>query len=180
MSKKNSRELEILNQRRVALQENLEAFLNEKNRIKRRLSLFLDHIEAAENEIAAIDIQLKSLAKKENFDVKLHIIHGENDTNNPKLMLEIILDQHPPIFKLMSQYDVAIYSNRDNPTDKMLLKSRLIEVVEDWLSNDRSISRLFSDSDEKLDDALENYVDDSTFERKIRRAAAFFPIMAQD
>jgi hypothetical protein len=180
MSKKNSRELEILNQRRVALQENLEAFLNEKNRIKRRLSLFLDHIEAAENEIAAIDIQLKSLAKKENFDVKLHIIHCENDTNNPKLMLEIILDQHPPIFKLMSQYDVAIYSNRDNPTDKMLLKSRLIEVVEDWLSNDRSISRLFSDSDEKLDDALENYVDDSTFERKIRRAASFFPIIQQD
>lgn len=177
---KNSRELAILNERRLALKENLEAFLNEKNRLKRRLNIMLDHIEVAENEIAAIDTQLKSLANKENFDVKLHIIHGENDTNNPKLMLEIILDHHPPIFKLMSQYDVAIYSNRDNPTDKMLLKSRLIEVVEDWLSNDRSISRLFSDSDEKLDDALENYVDDSTFERKIRRAAAFFPIMLQD
>ena len=38
----------------------------------------------------------------------------------------------------------------------------------------------FSDPDEKLDDALENYVNDSNFERKIRRAAAFFPIMAQD
>ena len=80
----------------------------------------------------------------------------------------------------MSQYDVVTYSNRDNPTDKMLLKSRLIEVVEDWLSTDRSISKLFSDPDEKLDDALENYVNDSNFERKIRRAAAFFPIMAQD
>ena len=177
---KNSKALEILNQRRIALQENLEAFSRERDRLQRRLNIIVDHIELADGELAAIDIHLKSLAKKENFDVKLHIIHGENDTNNPKLMLEIILDQHPPIFKLMSQYDVAIYSNRDNPTDKMLLKSRLIEVVEDWLSNDRSISRLFSDSDEKLDDALENYVDDSTFERKIRRAASFFPIIQQD
>lgn len=177
---KKSRELEILNERRLALQENLEAFEHERNRLKRRLNIMVDHIDAAENEIAAIDTQLKSLVKKENFDVKLHIVHGEHDTNNPKLMLEITIEKHPPIFKLMSQYDVAIYSNRDNPTDKMLLKSRLIEVVEDWLSNDRSISRLFSDSDEKLDDALENYVNDSAFERKIRRAAAFFPIMTQD
>jgi hypothetical protein len=95
-------------------------------------------------------------------------------------MIEIIIENHPPIFKLLSQYDLAIYSDRDNPTEKLLLKSRLIEVVEDWLSNDRSISRLFSDSDEKLDEALENYVDDSTFERKIRCAAAFFPVMHQD
>ena len=34
MSKKNSHELEILNERRLALKEKLEAFLNEKNRIK--------------------------------------------------------------------------------------------------------------------------------------------------
>lgn len=177
---KNSVQLEILNQRRIALQENLDAFEHERNRLKRRLNIMLDHIDAAENEIAAIDTQLKSLANKENFEVKLHILHGEHDTNNPKLMLEIILDKHPPIFKLMSQYDVATYSNRDNPTDKMLLKSRLIEVVEDWLSNDRSISKLFSDSDEKLDDALENYVNDSAFERKIRKAAVFFPITLND
>ena len=72
-----------------------------------------------------------------------------------------MIENHPPIFKLMTQYDVATYSNSDNPTDKILLKSWLIEVVEDWLSNDRSISRLFSDSDEKLEDALENYVNDS-------------------
>jgi hypothetical protein len=80
----------------------------------------------------------------------------------------------------MSQYDIATYSNRDNPTDKFLLKSRLIEVVEDWLTNDRSISKLFSDYDESLNDAIENYVNDNSFERKIRRAAAFFPIIAQD
>ena len=176
----NSRELEILNQRRIALQENIEAFFHERNRLQRRLNVMVDHIDAAEMEIAAIDIQLKNLAKKDNFDVKLHIVHGEHDTNNPKLMIEIILENHPPIFKLMSQYDVITYSNANNPTDKMLLKSRLIEVVEDWLSADRSISKLFSDQDEKLDDALENYVNDSAFERKIRRAAAFFPIMAND
>ena len=177
---KNSRALEILNQRRIALQENLEAFSHERDRLKRRLDVMVSHLNATEDEIAAIDIQLKSLATKENFCVKLHIIHGEHHTNNPKLMIEIIIENHPPIFKLLSQYDLAIYSDRDNPTDKLLLKSRLIEVVEDWLSNDRSISRLFSDSDEKLDEALENYVDDSTFERKIRRAASFFPIMRED
>jgi len=162
------------------LQENLEAFIHERDRLKRRLNIIFDHIDADDNEIAAIDTQLKRLVKKENFEVKLHILHGEHDTNNPKLMLEIILDKHPPIFKLMSQYDVATYSNRDNPTDKILLKSRLIEVVENWLSTDRSFSKLFSDDDERLDNALENYVNDSSFERKIRRAAAFFPIMAQD
>ena len=95
-------------------------------------------------------------------------------------LLEIMIENHPPIFKLMTQYDVATYSNSDNPTDKILLKSWLIEVVEDWLSNDRSISRLFSYSDEKLEDALENYVNDSAFERKIRRGAAFFPITLND
>ena len=177
---KNSRELEILNERRLALQENLEAFIHERDRLKRRLNIIFDHIDAADNEIVAIDTQLKQMVKKETFDVKLHIVHGENDTNNPKLMLEIIIENHPPIFKLMSQYDVVTYSNRDNPTDKLLLKSRLIEVVEDWLSNDRSISKLFSDYDESLENVIENYVNDSAFERKIRRAAAFFPIMAQD
>ncbi len=177
---KKSEELRILNERRLALIENLEAFEHERNRLKRRLNIMIDHIDAAENEIAAIDTQLKSHVKKENFDVKLHIVHGEHDTNNPKLMLEIIIENHPPIFKLMSQYDIATYSNRDNPTDKFLLKSRLIEVVEDWLTNDRSISKLFSDYDESLNDAIENYVNDNSFERKIRRAAAFFPIIAQD
>lgn len=177
---KNSRELEILNQRRIALQENLEAFSHERDRLKRRLNIMVDHIDAAENEIVAIDTQLKRLVKKENFDVKLHIVHGEHDTNNPKLMLEIIIENHPPIFKLLSQYDVAVYSGGTTPTDTLKLKSRLIEVVEDWLSNDRSISKLFSDPDEKLDDALGNYLNDSTFERKIRRAATFFPIIAQE
>jgi hypothetical protein len=177
---KNSRELEILNERRLALKENLEAFEYERDRLKRRLNIILDHIDAAENELGAIDVHLTALVNNENFDVKLHIIHGENDTNNPKLMLEIIIENHPPIFKLMSQYDVATYSNRDNPTDKMLLKSRLIEVVEDWLSNDRSISKLFSDYDESLENVIENYVNDSAFERKIRRAAAFFPILERD
>ncbi|GEM_PF-5532193 len=177
---KNSRELEILNERRLALQENLEAFIHERNRLKRRLNIIVDHIDAAENEISAIDTQLKRLVKKENFDVKLHIVHGEHDTNNPKLMVEINLENHPPIFKLLSQYDLAIFSESDNPTDKLLLKSRLIEIVEDWLSSDRSITKLFSDGDEKLNNALENYINDSAFERKIRRAAAFFPIIPQD
>ena len=177
---KKSRELEILNERRLALKEKLEAIMHERNRLKRRLNIVVDLIDAAENEITAIDIQLKSLATKENFDVKLHIVHGEHDTNNPKLMLEIIIENHPPIFKLMTHYDVITYSNGGSPTDKMLLKSRLIEIVEEWLSTDRSISKLFSDSDEKLDNALENYVGDSTFEIKIRRAAAFFPIITQD
>ena len=179
MSQK-SKALKILNERRLALQENMSAFVNERNRLQRRLNIIIDHIELADVEMAAIDIQLTNLVKKDSFDVKIHIIHGEHDTNNPKLMMEIIIKNHPPIFKLLSQYDLAIYSNRDNPTDKMLLKSRLIEVVEDWLSTDRSISKLFSDPDEKLDEALENYLNDSTFERKIRRAAAFFPIMLQD
>lgn len=177
---KNSRALEILNHRRIALQENLEAFEHERNRLQRRLNVMIDHIDAAEMEISAIDTQLATFAKEDNFDVKLHIVHGEHDTNNPKLMIEIILENHPPIFKLLSQYDVVIYSGGTTPTDKLQLKSRLIEVVEEWLSTDRSISKLFSDADQTLDNALENYVNDSAFERKIRRAAAFFPIMAQD
>lgn len=177
---KNSRELEILNERRLALKENLEAFEHERNRLKRRLNIILDHIDAAENELGAIDVQLTDLAINENFEVKLHIVHGEHDTNNPKLMVEINLENHPPIFKLLSLYDLAIFSESNNPTDKLLLKSRLIEIVEDWLSRDRSITKLFSDCDEKLDNALENYISDSAFERKIRRAAAFFPIIPQD
>jgi hypothetical protein len=179
MSKK-AKALKILNERRLLLKENMEAFLNERNRLQRRLNLIIDHIEAADVELAAIDIQLTNLSKKESFDVKIHIIHGEHDTNNPSLMLEIIIKNHPPIYKLLSQYDLTTCSSGSSPTNKFLLKSRLMEVVEDWLSNDRSISRLFSESDEKLDDALENYVDDSTFERKIRKAASFFPIMLQD
>lgn len=177
---KSSRKLKILNERRLALKENLAAFEHERDRLKRRLNIILDHIDAAENELGAIDVQLTDLAINENFDVKLHIVHGEHDTNNPKLMVEINLENHPPIFKLLSQYDLAIFSESDNPTDKLLLKSRLIEIVEDWLSCDRSITKLFSDGDEKLDNALENYVNDSSFERKIRRAAAFFPIIPQD
>lgn len=177
---KNSGELEILNERRLALKANLEAFEHERDRLKRRLNIILDHIDAAENELGAIDVHLTALANIENFDVKLHIVHGEHDTNNPKLMVEINLENHPPIFKLLSQYDLAIFSQSDNPTDKLLLKSRLIEIVEDWLSSDGSITKLFSDGDEKLDSALENYVNDSSFERKIRRAAAFFPIIPQD
>lgn len=173
---KKSRELEILNARRIALIENLETFNFERTRIQGRLNNILDHIERADMELAALDTQLAALAKKENFDIKLHIVHGEHDTNNPKLMIEIILENHPPIFKLLSQFDVLIYSGGTTPTDKLQLKSRLIEVVEEWLSEDRSISKLFSDSDDKLENALENYLNDSAFERKIRRAAALFPV----
>ncbi len=179
MSQK-SKPLKILNERRLLLKENMEAFVRERNRLQRRLNLIDDHIEAADVELVAIDIQLSAFAKKENFDVKMHIIHGEHDTNNPKLMVEIKLDNHPPIFKLLSQYDFCTCSSGSNPTDKFLLKSRLIEVVEDWLSNDRSISRLFSEIDEKFEDALDNYVDDNGFERKIRRAASFFPLISND
>ena len=179
MSEK-SKALGILNERRLALQENMEAFIIERDRLKRRLNIMVDHIHAAEVQIAAIDIQLTSLAKKECFEVKIHIIHGEHITNKPRLMLEIIIENHPPIFKLMSHFDVITYSNGNSPTDKMQLKSRLIEVVEEWLSNEPSITKLFSDGDEKLDDALENYLNDSSFERKIRRGADFFPIMSHD
>lgn len=174
---KKSHELEILNKRRIALIENLETFNYERTRIQGRLNNIQDHIERADMELAAIDTQLNTLAKKENFDVKLHIVHGEHETNNPKLMIEIILENHPPIFKLLSQYDVAIYSGGTTPTDIFQLKSRLINIVEEWLSTERSISKLFSDADDKLNNALENYINDSAFERKIRRAAVLFPIL---
>ena len=179
MSQK-SKALKILNERRLALQENMSAFVNERNRLQRRLNIIIDHIELADVEIAAIDIQLTNLSKKDCFSVKIHIIHGEHITNKPRLMLEIIIENHPPIFKLMSHFDVITYSNGNSPTDKMQLKSRLIEVVEEWLSTEPSITKLFSDGDEKLYDALENYLNDSSFERKIRRSAAFFPIVVQE
>ncbi len=177
---KKSRELEILNDRRIALLRNMDAFVDERNRLQRKLNNMMDHINAANMEIAAIDIQLSSITADENFEVKLHVVHGEHETNSPKLMLEIIIENHPPIFKLLSQYDLMTYSSGANKTDKLKLKSRLIEVVKDWLSKDISLSRLFSDEDEKLNDALENYVTDNLFELKIRRAAAFFPIMDPD
>lgn len=168
---KKSRELEILNDRRIALINNLDVFVDERNRLQRKINNMIDHIDAANMEIAAIDIQLSSIAVNENFEVKLHTVHGEHETNNPKLMVEIIIENHPPIYKLLNQYDLMIYSSSTNKTDKLQLKSRVIEVVKDWLSNDISISRLFSDEDEKLNNALENYVTDNLFERKIRRAA---------
>ena len=177
---KKSRELEILNDRRIALMKNIEAFVDERNRLQRKLNNMIDHIDAANMEIAAIDIQLSSIAVNENFEVKLHTVHGEHETNNPKLMVEIIIEDHPPIYKLLNQYDLMIYSSSTNKTDKLQLKSRVIEVVKDWLSKDISISRLFSDEDEKLNNALENYVTENLFERKIRRAASFFPIIDQD
>ena len=176
---KKSRELEILNDRRIALLRNMDAFVDERNRLQRKLNNMMDHIDAANMEIAAIDIQLSSITADENFEVKLHIVHGEHETNSPKLMLEINIENHPPIFKLMNQFDLITYSSGASKTDKLQLKSRLIEVVKDWLTSDISISRLFSDEDEKLCNALENYVSDNLFERKIRRAAAFFPIIDQ-
>jgi hypothetical protein len=176
---KKSRELEILNDRRILLMKNIEAFVDERNKLQRKLNNMIDHIDAANVEIAAIDIQLSAVAAKENFEVKLHIVHGEHETNSPKLMLEIIIENHPPIFKLMNQFDLIAYSSGAGKTDKFQLKSRLIEVVKDWLTSDISVSRLFSDEDEKLCNALENYVSDNLFERKIRRAAAFFPIIDQ-
>ncbi|MBP6756943.1 MAG: hypothetical protein KA210_12430 [Bacteroidia bacterium] len=177
---KKSRELEVLNDRRIALINNLDAFVDERNRLQQKINNMIDHIDAANMEIAAIDIQLSSIAVNENFEVKLHTVHGEHETNNPKLMVEIIIEDHPPIYKLLNQYDLMIYSSSTNKTDKLQLKSRVIEVVKDWLSKDISISRLFSDEDEKLNNALENYVTDNLFERKIRRAASFFPIIDQD
>jgi hypothetical protein len=177
---KKSRELEILSDRRIALLNNLDAFVDERNRLQRKVNNMIDHIDAANMEIAAIDIQLSTIAAKEKFEVKLHIVHGEHETNSPKLMVEINIENHPPIYKLLSQYDLLTNSTGANKTDKLQLKSRLIEVVKSWLTTDISISKLFSDEDEKLTNALENYVTDNLFERKIRRAAAFFPIIDQD
>lgn len=177
---KKSRELEILSDRRIALLNNLDAFVDERNRLQRKVNNMIDHIDAANIEIAAIDIQLSTIAAKEKFEVKLHIVHGEHETNSPKLMVEINIENHPPIYKLLSQYDLLTNSTGANKTDKLQLKSRLIEVVKSWLTTDISISKLFSDEDEKLTNALENYVTDNLFERKIRRAAAFFPIIDQD
>lgn len=177
---KKSRELEILNDRRISLINNLNAFVDERNRLQRKINNIIDHIDAANMEISAIDIQLSTIAVKEKFEVKLHIVHGEHETNSPKLMVEINIENHPPIYKLLNQYDLMIYSSSTNKIDKLQLKSRLIEVVKSWLSKDISISKLFSDEDEKLNNALENYITDNLFERKIRRAAAFFPIIDQD
>lgn len=177
---KKSRELEILSDRRIALLNNLDSFVDERNRLQRKVNNMIDHIDAANMEIAAIDIQLSTIAAKEKFEVKLHIVHGEHETNSPKLMVEINIENHPPIYKLLSQYDLLTNSTGANKTDKLQLKSRLIEVVKSWLTTDISISKLFSDEDEKLTNALENYVTDNLFERKIRRAAAFFPIIDQD
>ena len=63
---KTSLKLKILNERRLALKENLEAFEHERDRLKRRLNIILDHIDAAENELGAIDVHLTALANNEN------------------------------------------------------------------------------------------------------------------
>ncbi len=59
---KSSLKLKILNERRLAFKENLAAFEHERDRLKRRLNIILDHIDAAENELGAIDIQLTAVS----------------------------------------------------------------------------------------------------------------------
>ena len=131
-------------------------------------------------ELAAIDIQLSDLAKKENFEVKLHVVHGMHETNSSKLMMEINLENHPPIFKLLSGLDLITYSEKSNPTDRFIYISRLKELAEEWLSRQDSISALFTETNKKLENALENYLYDESFDRKIRRGSMLFPFIHQD
>lgn len=179
MSEK-SRLLQILNERRLKIQENIEKFETEMARYQSRLNNLRDNLDHASVEMAAIDIQLSDLAKKEHFDLELHIIHGVHPTNSSKLMIEITLENHPPIFKLLSDFDLITYSKKSNPTDKLIYVSRLKEIAEEWLSRQESISDLLSESNKKLENALENYINDDSFDRKIRRGAIFFPIVPQD
>lgn len=179
MSKKRN-QLEILNVRRSLLIENIERFNIERARIQSRLNNVMNHLESAELELAAIDTQLNTLAKKDCFKVKLHTIHGAHETNVSKLMLEINLEGHPPIYKLISDFDTLLYSRKDNPKDKLVFESRLKDIAEEWLSKQESISRLFDDIGDNLMNVLDKYIDDPNFDRRIRRGSVFFPIIAND
>lgn len=178
MSKK-TRILEILNKRRIEIQNNIEKFEIEMARYQSRMNSLRDNHDQYSMELAAIDIQLSDLTSDKNFDIKLHIVHGEHQTNSSKLMIEINLENHPPIFKLISDFDLVTYS-RKTKTDQLIFKSRLKEIALEWLSKHDSISSLFSERNQKLENALENYINDDSFERKIRRGAIFFPIVPQD
>lgn len=178
MSEK-SLKLQILNERRLKIQENIEKFEIEMARYQSRLNNLRDNLDHASVELAAIDIQLSDLIREENLEVNLHVVHGMHETNLSKLMIEINLENHPPIFKLISEFDLVTYS-RKTITDQLIFKSRLKEIAEEWLSKKDSITGLFSERNLKLENALENYINDDSFERKIRRAAIFFPIVPQD
>ncbi len=178
MSKK-SIKLQILNERRLKIQENIEKFEIEMARCQSKMNSLRDNLDQYSMEMAAIDIQLSDLTREESLEVSLHLLHPMHETNSSKLMIEINLENHPPIFKLISDFDLVTYS-RKTITDQLIFKSRLKEIAEEWLSKQDSITGLFSERNLKLENALENYINDDSFERKIRRAAIFFPIVPQD
>jgi carbonic anhydrase len=178
MSKK-TRILEILNKRRIEIKSNIEKFEIEMARYQSRMNSLRDNHDQYSMELAAIDIQLSDLTSDKNFDIKLHIVHGEHQTNLSKLMIEINLENHPPIFKLISDFDLVTYS-RKTTTDQLIFKSRLKELAEEWLSRQDSISELFTETNKKLENALENYLYDESFDRKIRRGSMLFPFIHQD
>jgi hypothetical protein len=178
MSKK-SIKLQILNERRIKIQENIEKFEIEMARCQSKMNSLRDNLDQYSMEMAAIDIQLSDLIREENLEVNLHVVHGMHETNLSKLMIEINVENHPPIFKLISDFDLVTYS-RKTKTDRLIFKSRLIEIAEEWLSKQDSISGLFSERNQKLENALENYLNDDGFDSKIRRGSLFFPIVPQD
>lgn len=80
MSKK-TRILEVLNKRRVEIQNNIEKIEKEVVKYQFRINSLRDNHDQYLMELTAIDIPLSDLAKKENLEVKLHFVHGVHETN---------------------------------------------------------------------------------------------------
>ena len=171
--RKRDRQLEILNIRRKAIKENLENFESEKSRLHQKMLNLQDLELGAEFELQLIENKLNELITIEHVKVNLHLVHDEFDRNPPKKMLEIIIKGHPPVFKIIHDIDTFFYSEENTPKDKFALEGRLREIAFEWIKSQESLLDLITDINEKYSNVTEEYINDSSIDRKIERDSVF-------
>lgn len=162
-------QLAKLNSRREQIIDNIFKYGIESEKLSRRLGLIRDLEDNANQELIAIEYAVNSLIDDQMIQTKIHKVHDFVINKPMRYILEVnILGFNSPIFKILSDLDIALYLEIKNTADQLIFNSRVKEIAIDFLNESNVLSQRFEVFSEQ-NNAILDYIEDDSIESRLKR-----------
>jgi len=168
-------QLQRLNQFRLDADRNYDELQQIRERHMRSLSRVDSKLDDYYNIIAAIRIEMLQIIANNEAALEIEVLTMFNSYDDQVLFIKIDIPGFPPIYKLFSGIDYALYNvSRDELMNDFVLQGRLKELVIEWLRNREEWSGMFDQPFANAEQVMARFVNDEAVFHFFKRRPIMF------
>jgi hypothetical protein len=154
-------QLQRLNQFRLDAERNFGDLQHIRERHMNSIDRVDSKLDDYHNIIAAIRSEMLMIITNNEAALDVEVLTMFNAHDDQVLFIKIDIPGFPPIYKLFSGIDYALYNvSRDELMNDFVLQGRLKELVIEWLRNREEWAGMFNQPFANAEQVMERFVND--------------------